>query len=188
MTDVIPEVTISSQEAFSGRLLHVRVDSVLLANGKTATREVVAHPGAVAMVPVLSDGRLALVRQWRHAVGRALLEIPAGTLEPGEPPETSAARELMEEVGYRPGRLTLLASVLVAPGYSSELIHLYLAEELTPERLAHDEDEALHCAVITWEEAEARITSGEIVDAKTICGLALARKVLDSRKADSART
>jgi ADP-ribose pyrophosphatase len=180
--DALREEVIASAVAFDGRLLKVRVDTVRLADGVTTTREIVGHPGAVALVPLLDD-RVLFVRQWRSAAGCALLEIPAGTLDAGEDPRDCAARELMEECGYRPGLLSPLAAVYLAPGYSSELIHLYLAEDLTPERLAHDEDERLEVEALTWEQIDAGLRHGAFADAKTITGLLLAERVLRGRQA-----
>ncbi len=181
MTEHLREEIIDSSLAFQGRLLRVRVDTVRLPDGHTSTREVVVHPGAVAMVPLLDAEHVLLVRQWRHPAGRALLEIPAGTLGAGEDPRDCAARELMEEVGYRPQTLTRLASMFLAPGYSSECLHLFLAEGLAPERLAQDEDENIDVVCLSWHEAEALIQHGEISDAKTLAGLLLAQTVLRQR-------
>jgi ADP-ribose pyrophosphatase len=167
------EDLVESRTVFQGRLLSVAVDTVRLPDGRTATRDVVKHPGAVALVPLLGDN-VVLVRQWRHAIGAATLEIPAGTLTPGEPPEVCAARELAEEAGYRPGRLDLLASVGLAPGYSSEIIHIYLAEDLQPAQGRQDEDERVAAEPLPLAEAARRCLAGEIVDAKTVVGVLLA--------------
>ena len=175
------EEILSSKIAFSGRLLTLRVDTVKLPDGRVSTREVVAHPGAVAMVPLLDAEHVLLVRQWRTAAGRALLEIPAGTLSPGEDPATCAARELMEEVGYRPRTLTPLYATFLAPGYSSEMLHVFLAENLTPEKQAHDEDEVLEVVTVTWDEIDDLLLRGEFADAKTLAGLLLTQKVLGKR-------
>src|SRR3990172_681355 len=110
--------TLSSSTVYHGRLFDVQLDQVEMPNGVIAHRENILHPGAVCMVPVESDGRLLLVTQYRHATGRRLLELPAGTLEPGEEPLAAAARELQEEVGQRPGRVEPLGGVLGAPGYT----------------------------------------------------------------------
>lgn len=180
MDNLREEIT-DSTIAFAGRLLTVRVDTVRLPDGKASTREVVVHPGAVAMVPMPDPEHVLFVRQWRNATGGALLEIPAGTLAPGEEPQACATRELMEEVGYRPGRLTPLCATFLAPGYSSEKIHVFLAEELTPEKLAQDEDENIEVVSLTWEEIDACIARGEFADAKTLSGLLLARRVIYRR-------
>ena len=181
MTDHLREETIDSAIAFQGRLLRVRVDNVRLPDGHRSTREVVVHPGAVAMVPLLDAEHVLLVRQWRHPAGRALLEIPAGTLGAGEDPRDCAVRELMEEVGYRPRTLTRLAGIFLAPGYSSECLQLFLAEQLTPERLAQDEDENIEIVSLSWHDIDELLLRGEIGDAKTLAGLLLAQKVLRQR-------
>lgn len=181
MTDHLREEVISSEVAFSGRLLTLRIDTVRLPDGRLSTREVVVHPGAVAMVPVLDADHVLLVRQWRSAAGRALLEIPAGTLSPGEDPAACAARELMEEIGYRPNKLSPLYATYLAPGYSSEKLHVFLAEDLVPERLPHDEDENLEVVTLRWDEINAMMLRGEFADSKTLAGLLLAQKILQSR-------
>ncbi|HEY3417287.1 MAG TPA: NUDIX hydrolase [Armatimonadota bacterium] len=177
MTEDFTEQVIDSTVAFQGRLLTVRVDTVQLPIGGTSTREVVVHPGAVAIIPLLED-TVIFVRQWRNAAGQALLEIPAGTLASGEDPRDCATRELMEEIGYRPGKLTGLCSFFLAPGYSTEKLHVFLAEELTPEKRPQDEDEVLEIVALTWEEIDACLQRGEFADAKTIAGLLLAAKRL----------
>lgn len=181
MTDYLREELLHSTVAFQGRLLTIRVDKVRLPDGVETTREVVAHPGAVAMVPLLDADHVLLVRQWRHPAGRALLEIPAGTLTAGEDPRDCATRELMEEIAYRPGILTPLSSMFLAPGYSSEILHLFLAEDLVVERLAHDEDERIDVVTVAWDDVDSLLRRAEIADAKTISGLLLARKFLFDR-------
>ncbi|MFO7172533.1 MAG: NUDIX hydrolase [Bacillota bacterium] len=137
-------------------------------------RDVVRHPGAVVMVPVLGDGRVLLVRQWRAPAGRKLLELPAGTLEPGEEPAAAAERELQEEIGYRSRRLTPLGSFYSAPGFCTELLHLFLAEDLVPDPRPGDADEAIEVVILPLAEALVRALRGELQDAKTIAGLCLA--------------
>ncbi len=170
----LAETLLRSKYVFAGRLLRVRVDTVRLADGQTATREVVDHPGAVAMVPITASGHVLLVRQWRQPVGRVLLEIPAGTLAPGEPPEQTARRELQEEVGMEPGKLEKLAAVALAPGYSSEVIHLYLATDLRPSRMQADADERLETAEIPLAQAIQDALTGKFEDAKTALAILLA--------------
>ncbi|MEJ7613537.1 MAG: hypothetical protein DFNUSKGM_001257 [Candidatus Fervidibacter sacchari] len=178
----LTEVLIESDRVFEGRLISVRKDTVRLPNGRTSTREVVVHPGAVAVVPMLEDGRVILVKQYRHAVGKILMEIPAGTLYPDETPEECALRELREEVGYAAGRLEKLTSVYLAPGYSTELIHLFLATDLQPAEGETDEDEFLKPVTLTLDEAVAQIANGEIQDAKTVAALLLVWSKQISRK------
>jgi ADP-ribose pyrophosphatase len=162
---------LSSETAYSGRLFNVSVDRLEMDGGVIAVRETIRHPGAVAMVPVTDDGRLLLVTQYRHAAGRRLLELPAGTLEPGEEPVAAVSRELQEEVGHRPERIEPLGGLFVAPGYTSEYIHLFVCTELVAARLAADEDEDIEVEVRTREQALGAIDSGEICDAKSVIGI-----------------
>src|SRR3990172_9686536 len=163
---------LSSETVFRGRAFEIQHDLVQRPNGPQ-TYDTVHHIGAVAMVPVDSDGRILFVRQYRHAARRRLLELPAGTLEEGEQVEETAQREMREEVGMAPGRLTKLAEFFLAPGYSTERMHIYLAEDLKPESLPGDEDEELEIERLTLDEAHAAIRSGKIEDAKTMLGLFL---------------
>lgn len=169
MTD-LPRV-VGSETVYRGRLFNVEMDQIEMANGVRAFRETLRHPGAVAMVPVLEDGRLLLVTQYRHAAGRRLLELPAGTLEAGEEPLTAVSRELQEEVGMRPGRVEPMGGLYVAPGYTTEYIHLFVCAELSESRLDGDEDEDIEVETRALEEALAAIDSGEIADAKSVIGL-----------------
>lgn len=175
--DELREETITSQGVFDGRLLKVRVDTVRLADGSEARREVVEHPGAVAILPLLDDGRVILERQWRQPVGEVLWEMPAGTLTPGETPEACARRELAEEIGFAPEKLERLASVYLAPGYSSEIIHLFVARGLRPVEGHTDADERIRAVPLTLDRVRAMIASGEIRDAKTVCALLLATDI-----------
>ncbi len=174
---------LSSETVFRGRAFEIQQDVVQRPNGPQ-TYDTVHHIGAVAMVPVDSDGRILFVRQYRHAARRRLLELPAGTLEEGEPVEETAQREMREEVGMAPGRLTKLAEFFLAPGYSTERMHIYLAEDLTPEHLPGDEDEDLEVERMTLNEAFGAMRSGEIEDAKTMLGLFLFREYLETRKSN----
>lgn len=164
---------LSSEVLLEGRVFRVRRDRLTI-GGKEFVRDVVEHPGAVVMVPLLPDGQVLLVRQWRHAAGEALLELPAGTREPGEEPAATAGRELQEEVGYRAGRLTSLGAFYSAPGFCNEVLYLFLAEELTPSQLAGDEDEEIEVVALPLKEALAMAGRGELRDGKTIAGLYLA--------------
>ncbi len=165
------ETLLKSEKVFEGRLIGVRKDEVRLPNGRMSVREVVEHPGAVAIVPLLEDDRVVLVRQFRYAVGKALMEIPAGTRHPNEPPEECAQRELREETGYIAQQLTHLTDFYVAPGYSTELIHLFVATGLQPAKGEQDEDELVEVVTLPLSEAVAAIERGEVQDAKTIVGL-----------------
>ncbi len=176
MPEDLSESLVSSTTVFEGRVIQVRVDTVTMPSGRETTREVIVHPGAVAIVPLHANGEVSLVRQWRQPAGKTLLEIPAGTLEPDEEPAECAGRELMEEIGYRPGRLLHLFSSYLAPGYSSERLHTFLATDLTPARADADLDEAIEAVRLPLSEAAARVLAGEIEDAKTACGLLLAER------------
>jgi ADP-ribose pyrophosphatase len=166
----MPERTVSSHRPFSGRLLSLRVDEVELESGRRATREVVEHPGAVAILAW--DGeRLAAVRQWRQAASADLLEIPAGTLEPGESPLDSAQRELAEECGLRAGGWEEGPSFYSAPGFSTELLTLFLATNLEAVDAAPPEDEVLERSWLTLADALAAIDDGRIRDAKSLVGI-----------------
>ncbi|CCW35199.1 ADP-ribose pyrophosphatase [Chthonomonas calidirosea] len=169
----LKEEVIASEEIFRGRILHLRVDKVRLADGTVSHREIVEHRGAVCIVPV-KDGHVLLVRQFRLPAGKVLLEAPAGTLESGEPIEEAAARELEEETGYRAGNLLFLGAFYVAPGYSSEKIHAFLATELAVGEAHADHDERLQLVLVPIEDLHQRILRGEIEDAKTIASFFMA--------------
>lgn len=166
----LPRV-VTSRTVYEGRLFNVELDEIDMAGGVRAYRETLRHPGAVAMVPVLDDGRLVFVTQYRHAVRRRLLEIPAGTLERGEEPLAAVERELREEIGMRPGRVQAIGGLFVAPGYTTEYIHLFVCSDLVEARLPGDEDEDIEVELRTVGEALAAIDSGEIADAKSVIGL-----------------
>lgn len=166
----MPERTLSSRRAFSGRLLGLRVDEVELESGRRATREVVEHPGAVAILAW--DGeRLAAVRQWRQAAAAELLEIPAGTREPGESPLVTAQRELGEECGLAAARWEEGPTFYTAPGFSTELLTLFLATDLVPTEVPSPEDEALEQSWLTLADALAAMDDGRIRDAKSLVGI-----------------
>lgn len=169
--DDLAETTISTKRIYEGRVLSLRVDEVQMPGGRRTTREVVEHRGAVAAVPLTAENEVLMVRQWRYAVGGATLEIPAGTLEPGETAEECIRRELVEEVGHRAGRLEPLVDLYVSPGYSNELIRLFLATELTAESAEADEDEELRVVAVPLAEALEMCRLGELRDGKTIAAL-----------------
>lgn len=168
------EKTISSEAAFRGKLLKLDVLDVELEDGTRSKREVILHPGAVAVLAHRPDNRFVFVRQFRKAIEQDLLEVVAGTLEVGEDPETCARRELAEESGYAARSITYLGRIAVAPGYSSECIHLYDAEvEEHPGSTDMDEDERIAVAYLSESEINAHILSGELQDAKTLACWAL---------------
>lgn len=172
------EQRISSRRLYDGRILNFRVDEVRVENGRVASREIVEHRGAAAIVPVLDGGDVILVRQYRYAVSTELLEIPAGTLERGEEPADCARRELEEETGYTCRAIVKVLECFVAPGYSTEKIHIYLAKGLTKTRTRMEEDESITVESFRFEVALDKIRSGEIQDAKTIAGLQGAAQLL----------
>jgi len=140
-------------------------------SGKTKTREIVRHPGACVIVPLLDDGRVCLIRNWRVAVNQTLIELPAGTLEPPEPPQVTAERELIEETGYRAKKFEFLHAFFLSPGILDEKMHLYLATGLTAGETAREEGEEIENWLVPFDEAIAMIFRREIQDAKTIVGL-----------------
>ena len=181
--DELRETLIGSTEVFRGRILTLTVDTVRLPDGREATREVVHHNGAVGMVALADDGDVLLVRQWRHAPGVALLEIPAGAISRGEQAEDCARRESAEEIGFVPRRIDRLTTMYSAPGYVGEAIHLYLVRDLLPEQADGDEDENLQVERLTLAEALAACRDGRICDGKSIAALMLARDFLQNETA-----
>lgn len=177
----MPERTLSSRRAFSGQLLALRVDDVELDSGRRAVREVVEHPGAVAILAY--DGeRLAMVRQWRQAAADELLEIPAGTREPGEAPLATARRELAEECGLDAAQWEEGPGFYTAPGFSTELLTLFLATDLHPVETEAPDDEALDRSWLSLSDALAAIDAGTIRDAKSLVGILwLARRQAEGK-------
>jgi len=163
-----------SRRIHEGRIVNLRQDTVDLADGRTALREVVEHAEVVAIVPLDADGNVVLVRQYRRPAKDALLEIPAGGIDDGESIKDAAQRELQEETGYRAERLERLSGFFVAPGYCTEFIHLLLATGLSESAIAGDEDEDIVIERLPLAQAMDLIATGEIRDAKSIIGLLLA--------------
>ena len=179
----IREIPFESETIYDGKILHVERWQVTCPNGRSATREIVVHKGAAAVVPVYPDGTTLLVRQHRVAVDRVTLEIPAGKLDSvSEDPLDCAVRELEEETGLRAGRMTLLTSLLTTPGFCTEKIAIYLAQDLSQGQTHPDEDEFLDLVRMPLEEAVAKIMRGEIRDSKTICGLLMAKEALAAQQ------
>jgi nudix-type nucleoside diphosphatase (YffH/AdpP family) len=167
------EETLTSRRLYEGAVVRLRVDRVRMSNGREAVREVVEHSGAVTIVAVNGEGQVLLVRQHRHPTGRSLLELPAGTLERDEEPETCAARELEEETGFRAGRLQRLGGFFLAPGYSTEYIHAYLATGLEPGIAGGDDDEDIQALALLPAEILRMVEAGELEDAKSLAALLL---------------
>ena len=166
-------ILIGSQEIYQGRVINLRVDEIEVSSGLNVRREVVAHPGAVVMLPVDAEGRILWVRQHRWAAGRSLLELPAGTLEAGESPEETARRELAEEVGFAASAWQSLGGFYSAPGFCTEYLHAFLATGLSEEQADGDEDEDIEVVPLTLEESLARIDAGDVEDAKSLSALFL---------------
>jgi ADP-ribose pyrophosphatase len=165
----------ASEPVFAGRAFKVRIDSVRRSDGRTHRVEIVDHPGAITLVPVDAEGRLHFVRQYRHSTLEVMLELPAGTLDDEEDPIDCARRECREEIGMAPQTLERLGGFFLAPGYSTEYLHIYLATQLSASPLPADEDEDLCVERLTLEQAEALAVSGELHDAKSLAALYLFR-------------
>ncbi|ABR30422.1 ADP-ribose pyrophosphatase [Thermosipho melanesiensis] len=166
------EKLLESKEIFKGILLHVKKDEVLLENGKKSTREYVLHPGAVAVVPILDDNKIVMVKQYRYPVKKYLLEIPAGKFDfKGENPLECAKRELKEETGYEAKKFKYLGMIHTTPGFSDEVIHIYLAKNLVKGKSNPDEDEIIEVEIKDIDDVLEKCINGEITDAKTIVGI-----------------
>ncbi len=167
------ETRIASEDVFDGKLLHVKRDTVRLPDGKTATREYIAHPGAVMIIPRLPDGKLLMERQFRYPLARVFIEFPAGKIDPGEDPATTAARELLEETGYTAERWSHIGTLHPLITYSTERIEIYTADALTFIGAKLDAGEFIEVLSATLEEALTWIDRGELTDVKTMLGLLL---------------
>lgn len=168
----LTEHPVSSELVFDGALLKVRRDVVRLPDGGQATREYIRHPGAVAIVPLFEDGTVLLERQFRYPHRRAFVEVPAGKLDPGEPPLATAKRELLEETGYEAGQWTRLGTMHTAIAYTDEAIELFLARHLSLKGSAKlDPGEFLETLIVAFDEAIAMVREGRITDSKSVCSL-----------------
>lgn len=176
------EEKINSKKVFGGEILELFYDSVKLPNGRIATREKVAHPGAVGVVPLTGDGKIILVKQYRYPVEDITIEIPAGKIDKKEPPLICAKRELEEEVGAINGKLILLSSFYTTPGFSNEILHLYLAIDFKRIDNSLDEDEFLEIIEPGIEKAVNWIKEGKIRDSKTIIGVLMAKDFLNEKQ------
>jgi len=168
--------TLHSETVYRGRAFNVRRDEIRLPDGKIARLDIVDHVGAVTLVPVDDQNRVWFVRQYRHPTGEMLLELPAGTVEPGEPPLECARREIREEIGMAAGRIELIGQYFLAPGYSTEFMNVFLATDLRPNPLPGDADEFLSVESIPLEQVLLMAEDGKIRDAKTLASLMLAKK------------
>jgi len=162
---------------YRGKKFDLARDTTPLPGGGTLRREVILHPGAVVLLPLVAPDRVCLLRNYRHTVGETLIELPAGTLEPPEPPEQAAVRELAEETGYRAGRWRKLAEFYPSPGVMNERMYLFLAEDLTPGPTDLQAGEELEPVVVPWGQALAWVADGTIKDGKTLVGLLLLERL-----------
>ena len=174
----LKETQISSEKIFSGRLINLYFDQVKLPNGETSTREWIDHPGAVCLIPILADGNLCLIRQFRYGPREEFIEIPAGKLDDGEDPVDCAYRELEEETGFKANKLTFLTNIHPAIGFADEVMGLYLAEKLVKTASNQDEDEFLELIPTPLEKAVKMVWDGVITDAKTIIGILWAKRII----------
>ena len=167
----LKETPKSSEKIFSGRLIDLYFDQIELPNGKSSTREWIKHPGAVCIIPILPNGNLCLIRQYRYGPRAEFIEIPAGKLDVGEDPLVCAKRELEEEIGYIAGKLTFLTNIHPAIGFSNEKMWVYLAEDLILSKQSLDQDEFLELYPIPLKKAIDLIYEGKITDVKTVIGI-----------------
>ena len=174
----LKEKTIKSETVYEGTFLTLKKDKIMLPNGNTSNREWIKHPGAVCCVPILPNGEIVLIRQYRYAVKEEMIEIPAGKLDKNEIPEKCALRELEEEIGYKANKLTLLANIYPAIGFTDEKMWLYLAEDLVKTKQSLDADEFLEINPTKLNEAVDMVWSGKITDVKTIIGILWAQRTL----------
>ena len=173
----LKESTISTTVVYKGDFLDVRQDEVLLPNGETAAREWINHPGAVVIVPILPNGEIALIKQFRYAAGSEFIELPAGKLDAGEDPEECALRELEEEIGYRANKIKFLANIHPAIGFTNEIMGVFLAENLEKTEHNRDKDEFLEIVPTTLTEALNLVWENKITDVKSIIGLLWLKKI-----------
>lgn len=167
---------LATRRIYTGRVVNLDVDTVQFPDGSAGELEMIRHSGAAAVVPIASDPTAAdpillLIRQFRHAAGGMLWEIPAGRLDPGEPPEACARRELLEEAGVTAGRLERLTTIWTTPGFTDEAIHLFLASDLRGGTVAREHDEFIEVVTKPLSEVLEMIRSGEVCDAKTVVGI-----------------
>ena len=162
------EKTVESEPLFEGKIVTLKLDKAQLVNGRIARREVVEHPGGVAVLPLFDDGTVSIVRQFRYPFQAVVTELPAGKLEKGEDHRPAALRELEEEVGVTCGKLTYLGCLYLSPGFSSEVLHMYLAQDLKQGACHPDDDEFLEVERVPFAQLAQQVMDGEIVDAKTV--------------------
>jgi ADP-ribose pyrophosphatase len=165
------EETLHTRAVFEGRAVRLRIDTVKTADGRKSTREIVEHGDCIAVIAIDEDDNILLVKQYRKAIEKELLEIPAGGIDASEEPEEAVRREMQEETGYLPGKVERLGGFYSTPGYCTEYLYLYLATELTPSRLHAEDTAGISLVRVPLSEIPALLTSGKIEDAKSIAGL-----------------
>jgi ADP-ribose pyrophosphatase len=178
----LTEKTLSSKVVFEGRALKMRVDTVLTADGRRSTREIVERSDCIVVVALDAKDNVLLERQYRQPIGKELLEIPAGGIDAGEEPEAAVVREMREETGFRPQKVIKLTGFYSSPGYSTEYLHLYLATDLVPDPLAAEDTAGIAVVKVPLSQIPDLITSGKIQDAKSIAGLLYYLEYLKNRK------
>ena len=166
-----PGKTLSRKIIFNGRAVKLRVDTVQMADGRQTTREIIEHGACIAVVAIDEQNNILLVSQFREAVEKELLEIPAGGIDPGEDVEAAVKREMQEETGYLPQQLVRLGGYYLAPGYSTEYLHLYLATKLLPSRLVAEDTDGISIVRVPLSQIRKMLSSGKICDGKSIAGL-----------------
>lgn len=172
----MPEERLSSKRIYDGRIVKLRIDTIRKENGEETTREILEHDPVIAVVALADDETIIMVRQYRTPTGKALLEVPAGGVDPGETPEQAVIRELQEEIGYKPGRLERLGGAYSAPGFTDEYLDFFLATDLTPSRLFAEDTDEIEVVTVPLKDIPALAKSGEIEDAKTLAALYLYRE------------
>ncbi|HWQ79921.1 MAG TPA: NUDIX hydrolase [Anaerovoracaceae bacterium] len=179
---VFEEKTISSEMIYEGRIINLRKDKVCVKNDQTSFREIVEHNGGVALAAVTPEGKMVMVLQYRKAAEKAILEVPAGKIEKDEDHRLTAERELKEETGYTAGKIEYITSFYSSIGYSTEVIYLYLATDLTPGETDFDENESIEVLEYGLPELKRMVLGGEIEDAKTIAAILLTESIMEKEK------
>ncbi|NLX77526.1 MAG: NUDIX hydrolase [Clostridiaceae bacterium] len=172
------EKTVNEERKYTGNIINVDKVTVVLPDGRESTRDVVRHPGASVILPITDDGKIIMVEQYRKPCEMISLELPAGKLDAGEPPEECAKRELQEETGYIAGKLAKVLTIHSTPGFSDEVLHMFVATDLVEKNAHPDEDEFISCRKYDISELISMVEKGEITDAKTIIGIFLADRII----------
>jgi ADP-ribose pyrophosphatase len=166
-----PEKLLSSQKKYQGHIINLRIDTIQTSDGRETTREIIEHEPCIAVVAVDKEGKILLVRQFRRAADRELLEIPAGGIEPGEDPVAAVKREMSEETGYMPQTVTRLGGFYSSPGFCTEYLYLFLATDMVPNRLHAEDTEDITLVRVTLDEAVELVMSNNICDSKSVAGI-----------------